>query len=114
MVLVNIYHILEKAAWGKAREARFYKPTSLKDVGFIRNSTLEQVLTTANESYKGNKNLLLLVINTKKVGQKIVFETTTHRGEKYPNIYGPLTIDAVERVMLLTPDEDGSFTQLPE
>ncbi len=99
--------------WSKAREARIYNPISLKTSGYIHNSTLEQLLKTANKSYKGVKNLLLLVINTKLVTEKIVFEDAGKGGQKHPHIYGPLSIDAVERVIPFSPDENGHFTELP-
>ena len=106
---MKIYHLVPKNAWQKAKEVGFYAPESLEKESFIHCSTKEQVLPTANRRYIGESNLVLLVINTKKVDAKIVFEDTSDRGEKHPHIYGRLPLVAVEVVQKMKLDTDGEF-----
>lgn len=109
----EIYHITHQKDWDRAKEIGEYIPGSLAAEGFIHCSTKEQVLATANRRFPGQKDLLLLVINPKKVGAKIIFEDLRGLGEKHPHIYGELLISAVEIVILLLPDSNGQFTKLP-
>ncbi len=100
---MNIYHILNKKQWEKAKEKGFYSPDSLKKDGFIHCSTKEQVIPTANRRFRGSQDLLVLVINPKKVKAKIVYEDLKRVGEKHPHIYGKLSLDEIESVVEFKP-----------
>ena len=100
---MNIYHILNKKQWEKAKETGFYAPDSLEKDGFIHCSTKEQVLPTANRRFRGKKDLLLLVINPKKVKAKIVYEDLKGMEEKHPHIYGKLSLDEIESIAEFKP-----------
>jgi len=104
-----IYHLLTKNDWRKAKEEGAYKPTSLKEVGFIHCSTKDQVVETANRRFSGTENLLLLVIDSEKVEAKIVYEDIKNIGEEHPHIYGPLSLNSVEFVLEMLPSKQGKF-----
>lgn len=108
-----IYHILPKKQLEKIRSKGFYEPESFLEEGFIHCSTEQQVLATANRRYLGDKDLLLLVIDPKKVDAKIVYEDTSNRGEKHPHIYGRLSISAIAEIRTLKPEKNGSFIRFP-
>lgn len=94
-----IYHLITKLAWEEAQKNGEYRPASLETEGFIHASTKEQVVPTANRRFAGQSDLLVLVINTDKITHKVVFEESPTTGEKYPHIFGPLSVDAVEKVL---------------
>ena len=89
-----------------------YAPTSLQTEGFIHCSTLETVLIPANERFRGQTCLKLLVINPSRVGVPIRYEDCQNEGASFPHIYGPLPREAVMAVIDFPPDGDGFF-QLP-
>lgn len=106
----KIYHITEEKAWEQAKKSGTYRSISLSKEGFINCSTKDQVIPTANRRFGGFDNLLLLEINPKKIGVKIVYEDLSNLGEKHPHIYGALPIEAVEEVLKLSPDQQGNFS----
>ena len=108
---MKIYHHITKSVWKDAQKDRDYSPPSLKHEGFIHTSTYEQVIPTANRKLQGISDLLVLVIDTEKVKQKIIFEKASN-GEMYPHIYGPLNLDSVVKIMKLETDNEGQFTKL--
>ncbi len=109
-----ITHITSERRWEKARKEGVYKSKSLTTEGFIHCSGLDQVVDLANYLFRGQKGLVLLAINEKKVEAKIEFEDLFDSGELYPHIYGPLNIDAVEGVYEFNPNPDGFFNLPPE
>jgi|SRR3990167_3194078 len=109
-----IYHIIHQKDWNRAKETESYAPSSLATEGFIHCSTKEQVLATANRRFSGAKDLVLLVINPKKAGAKIIFEDLRGLGEKHPHIYGKLPISAVKSIVALSPEPNGQFRSFPQ
>ncbi len=67
------------------------------------------MVETANRRFSGASDLLLLVINSKKVKTKIVHEDIKNVGEKHPHIYGELFLNAVELVIEMCPNKNGEF-----
>lgn len=107
-----ILHITHRADWQTARVAGEYWPDSLDTEGFIHCSTPEQVLGPANEFYRGQTDLVLLVIDPAHLTQKLVYEDCYESGTAFPHIYGPLNLDAVTAVVPFIPLADGTF-ELP-
>ncbi|HMO32505.1 MAG TPA: DUF952 domain-containing protein [Lacibacter sp.] len=90
-----IYHITTAAAWKDALNSGFYETESLTTEGFIHCSQEEQVPGVLERYYSGNKNLVLLVIETEKLISRFVFEWSPSTADTFPHIYGPLNTDAV-------------------
>ncbi len=107
-----IYHIAKKEIWEIARGTGTYRPESFREDGFIHCSELDQVLKVANAFYAGRKALVLLEIDSLRVNFPIRYERVEDNVERFPHLYGPLKIDAVEHVHGFNPD-DGEF-RLPE
>jgi len=63
--------------------------------------------------FEGEKDLVLLCIDEKKVSSEIVYEDLYQAGEEYPHIYGPLDVEAVKDVYEFSFNEEGQFS-LPE
>lgn len=109
---MHIYHIIPRTVWEQALASGTYRPTSLDTEGFIHASTREQVLDTAARYYRGQPGLLLLVIESDKLQSELRFDPVTLNGAetRFPHIYGPLNLDAVEAVLDFPPNADGSFS----
>ena len=94
-----IYHIAEAADWERAqRDGQYTMSTrgrTLAEEGFIHASTASQVALVANAFYQGEPDLLLLVIDTERVGPELRYEQVPGQPDPYPHIYGPLNLDAI-------------------
>ena len=95
-----------------------YAPTSLRDEGFIHCSTLAQVIETANRFYRGQDDLILLLIDESRLKAELKYEAPAMKHgestkELFPHLYGELNVDAVVRIVELRCEADGSF-QLPD
>jgi uncharacterized protein (DUF952 family) len=112
-----IYHIAAAADWEQARKDGRYsmstRGVTLAEQGFIHASTAAQVALVANKYYKGEPDLLLLVIDTDRVGPEIRWEDVPGSDAPYPHIYGPLNADAVIGTWPFEPGPDGEFSFAP-
>jgi uncharacterized protein (DUF952 family) len=94
-----IYHIAETADWEQAqRDGQYTMSTrgrTLAEEGFIHASAATQVPLVADAFYRGAPDLVLLVIDTERVGSPIRYEQVPGQPDPYPHIYGPLNLDAV-------------------
>lgn len=102
-----IFHICTSSAWATTKNGKYRCP-SLESEGFIHCSTHEQILEVANYLFRGQRDLLLLVIDPQKVLPSIRYEDAGN-GKFYPHIYGPLNVNAVVAVQKFEPSTDGSF-----
>jgi uncharacterized protein (DUF952 family) len=109
-----IYHIAAAADWERAlREGQYTASTrglTLAEQGFIHASAPGQVAPVANAFYRGVPDLLLLVIDTERVGPQIRYERVPGQAAPYPHIYGPLNTDAVVQARPFVPGPDGRFS----
>ncbi len=109
-----ILHIVSRAEWEAAvQSGAAYEAPSLADEGFIHCSTAAQVLGPANEFYRGQDELVLLVIDPDKLTAELVYEDCYEKGEKFPHIYGPLNLEAVVEVVDFPAGPDGIFSLPP-
>ena len=122
--MTTILHITTREAWTQSQPTGHYAPDSLPTEGFIHFSTPEQVVQVANNFYRGQPGLVLLVVNTERLTARLEWEPPVHpasasvemppvTGILFPHLYGALNTDAVERVIDFEAGEDGEFT-LPE
>ncbi len=108
--MIDIYHITRRTDWQKALEEGAYLADTLGSQGFIHCSTRAQVAAVANRIYQGQHGLVLLEIDSSRVQPEIRFENLEGGAELYPHIYGPLNLEAVEKVIEFEPGTDGQFT----
>jgi uncharacterized protein (DUF952 family) len=115
-----ILHITPRTTWEK--DTVDYHAESLVTEGFIHLSTPEQVIPVANAVFKGQSDLVLLVIDPQKLTfplkYEAPFQTLTANPEheqqqRFPHLYGPLNRDAVIQIINFNPNLDGTFT-LPQ
>jgi len=103
-----IYKIVPAVLWQDARKGRDFKGASIDlSDGFIHLSTADQARETAARYFAGQDGLLLVAVDGKKLGDKLVFEPS-RGGALFPHLYGPLPFEAVAWEKPLQLDADGA------
>jgi RimJ/RimL family protein N-acetyltransferase len=112
----RIFHITRSTDWRAAQHAGAYtlstRDRTLQDVGFIHCSYAHQVAGVANAIYHGERDLVLLTIDPRRLSAPLRPEPAESGGAAYPHIYGPLNLDAVVEVRPYPPSSDGTFLSL--
>jgi uncharacterized protein (DUF952 family) len=93
-----IYHITTEKEWAACEADASYIPGAFEEEGFIHASDQHQLDGVLNRYYRDRTDLILLVIDEKKVADRIIYEASTN-GEKYPHIYGRLNKDAIVKII---------------
>lgn len=99
-----IYHITYREDWKRAQSQRFYRAPSLDTEGFIHCSKKNQVAATAQRFFKGQKDLVVLCIDTKSLASEIKMELPSHPTaspvgpEVFPHVYGVINVDSILEV----------------
>jgi uncharacterized protein (DUF952 family) len=112
-----IFHITSRRAWDEAQERGSYQAESLATEGFIHCSTVSQVLPVAENFYKGQHGLVLLVVEPALLSSELKWEPPSGgtpppgvaEGELFPHIYGAINLDAIVKVVDLKEDNQGKF-----
>lgn len=101
-----VYKILTQCDWDQARRSGTFAG-SRDDVrdGFIHLSAPHQVAETARRHFHGIDGLVLLALETGKLGDALKWEAS-RGGDLFPHYYGPLPIAAVawSQPLALGPD----------
>src|SRR5882724_6161358 len=109
-----VFHIAARAEWDLAAVAGAYRTGSLDAEGFIHCSTAEQVAGTANRLFAGRTDLVLLFIDSTRLGAALRYEPAADLpGAAFPHFSGPIDLGAVFEVAALEP-ADGRFAVHPE
>lgn len=115
-----ILHITTKKEWLAAKERGEYRAPSLDTEGFIHCSTEKQVVHVANAFYRGQKNLVLLVIDESALSEveapEVKWEAPAGSpasgispSDLFPHIYGAINVEAIASVVDFEPDASGTF-----
>lgn len=109
-----IYKIVPASLWRKAQDMGRFDgaPADLAD-GYIHFSTAEQAEATAAKYFKGQDDLLLIAVDTKRLGDGLRFEPS-RGGMLFPHLYSALPLDAVvwAKPLPLRPDGGHDFASL--
>jgi uncharacterized protein (DUF952 family)/GNAT superfamily N-acetyltransferase len=112
-----ILHIATVSDWRAAQVSGAYRTASLQSEGFIHCSTPDQVLRTANEFFRGQANLLLLLVDPGRASAELKYEPAAHVGqdgtenaELFPHLHGALELSAVRLAVPFVPGSDGRFS----
>lgn len=103
-----IYHITTKSDWSDAQKTGSYTPKGYASEGFIHFSKQEQVAATAARYYSNIPELIVLKVEMGKLKAEIKTEQAPN-GDWYPHLYGILNLDAVENVISLQAEPDGTY-----
>jgi uncharacterized protein (DUF952 family) len=111
-----IYHITLRSAWIEAQKRGEYRAASLETEGFVHCSTNSQILPVAGKIFKGQRSLLLLVIDPSLLTSELKWEPPSGEtppgvpeGDLFPHVYGPINLDAVAKAVDLESTPDGSY-----
>lgn len=107
-----LLHIVARSEWEARPNANEYRARSLDVEGFIHLSTPAQVLGPANAFYRGQSDLILLVIDPDKLTADVRWEDVYGHGA-FPHLYGPLNADAVVKIVNFPCGPDGGFVLPP-
>ena len=103
-----IYHLSRKDDWFTSETSEIYHGSAEDSIdGYLHFSTATQVVASANKHRKGEKNLLLLEVDTKKLKNSDLRWEPARQGELFPHIYGSLDKLAVTRVFDLPINNEG-------
>lgn len=102
-----LFHITTRQAWADARDLGRYVPSAFATDGFIHLSDERQWIKTADRYYRGQPDLVVLVIDEARLRAEVRREPSN--GELFPHLYGELNLDAVSEVYDLRLAADGSI-----
>jgi uncharacterized protein (DUF952 family) len=102
-----ILHITQRQQWEEAKFTQAYRGDTLDTEGFIHCSTHQQLIKVANKFFFGQKELIILCIDSDRVQSEVKYEDAD--GDKFPHIYGALNVDAVIKVIEFESGENGKF-----
>ncbi len=100
-IMPIIYHVTSSKAWNEAKQKGEYEHPSFKEEGFIHCSEAHQVAGVLERYFKGQSDLVKLVINTDKLKSRYIQEWSPSTQDTYPHIYGLINADAVIEVVPL-------------
>ena len=108
-----VYKICPAALWREAKRAGVFRGSEVdaRD-GFIHFSSAEQVAETAAKHFARQDDLLLVQVDTGKLGTALKWEPS-RGGALFPHLYGALPLSAVRWTRPL-PEEVGGRRALPE
>ena len=98
-----IYHLTTVEEWEDAQDKGGYEPPSFKREGFIHCCTKEQLDSVLTRHFKGQENLIRLVIDPTLLTQKLQYDRDEQLQKEFPHIYGPLNLSAVTEIVFLEP-----------
>jgi uncharacterized protein (DUF952 family) len=105
--LTHVLHLTTQAAWQAAQASGWLTPASLAEAGLIHCSLAEQILWVANRYFPGQRDVVALNIDPRRLQAEIRWEASENTF--FPHIYGPLNSDAVVAARPFYPDADGVF-----
>ena len=111
--MTTIYKICPAALWREAERAGIFRGSEvdLRD-GFIHFSTAAQAVETAAKHFAGQSDLVLVLINSATLGDKLKWEPS-RGGALFPHLYGELDLGAVTGVRDMRARSDG-YHDIPE
>jgi uncharacterized protein (DUF952 family) len=99
-----LFHITTRGAWARALAVGVYTAPSLATEGFIHLSRDHQWRDTANRLFRGQRDLVLLVIDPDRLGCEVRDEPAD--GDVFPHLYSALAVDAVVDVIDVQTEPD--------
>ena len=95
-----IFHVARNADWQESVGHDQYAPTAFKAEGFIHCCEPAQLPGVLQRYFNGQKDLLLLHLDKKKLMASLKYERSTGN-ELFPHLYGVINKAAVVKVELL-------------
>ncbi len=102
-----VYKIVPRDLWQTAEASGSFAgaPVDLAD-GYIHFSTADQTRETAAKHFRGQTDLLLVVVDGEALGAALRWEPS-RGGALFPHLYAPLPLSAVRRIDAIPTSADG-------
>ena len=94
-----IIHSLKEAIWNNYKNKKYYGEVSIDKCGFIHCSEISTYKWVAPNFANETDSYVILVIDTDRLENKVVWEDLGNFGVEYPHIYGLLNTDAIVEVV---------------
>jgi len=96
--VTHIFKILPAADWRRAQAAGLFEGSAvdLSD-GFIHFSAADQVIETSRRYFRGQSDLVVLVVEAESLGGDLRWEPS-RGGQLFPHLYAPLGCEKVVAV----------------
>jgi len=107
--LEPLLHVAEQAVWEAAvQDGADYAPASLFAAGFVHLCRPDQVRRVVARHFRNRRDLVLLVLDPRKLTGDLKWEDTYGDGETWAHHYGPIPREAVVRAFPFDtmPDDD--------
>ena len=110
---MKVYKVCSATHWQAAKASGIFTGVSI-DIqdGYIHFSTADQLAKTLSLHFAGQTDLVLLSVETDKIGTDIKWEPS-RGGALFPHLYADLPLEAVVAEHALRVDGAGTFI-LPE
>ena len=106
-MVTELYKICPAPLWKEAERTGVFRGSEVdRRDGFIHFSNASQVVETAGKHFAGQSDLLLVRIDSAKLGDSLKWELS-RGGQLFPHLYGDLDLAAVTRVEPLPLGPDG-------
>jgi uncharacterized protein (DUF952 family) len=110
----RVYKIARASEWEETGQTgRFTGSPDDKRDGYIHLSTAAQVRATCNRYFSGENNLLLVILETSRLGPALKWETS-RAGQDFPHLYAALPAAWVHSVIPIGRRDDGRPIFPPE
>ena len=95
--------------WKGIKKQTDFASSSLKKEGFIHCSFAEQTIWVANKHYLGEKEIMLLCIDSELLKSELRIENLKGPGELFPHVYGRINTDSIVKAFTLKKSEAGIY-----
>ena len=104
-------HLIPAEVWNRQRHLTVYVPEAFESDGFIHcTDDADELMNVGNRYYKGDtRDYVALTIACDVVQPPVIYED---QARMFPHIYGPLNVNAVERVQGVNRNTSGEFLGL--
>lgn len=105
-----LFTLITKPEWKQISSNGKFESETFKEDGFIRCYHGSQIEKAANESFKNENELLLIVIDPLRI--QVPLKNERIGSETFPNLYGVFSIDAIIDRINLKRSKKGIFSVL--
>lgn len=102
-----VYLLLSVPDFEAATAAGVWDPPSRAAEGFVHASPIDQLVRVANKHYRAHTELRVVALRADRLTAELRWEPAA--GGLYPHVYGPVNMDAAERVGEMHKGDDGLF-----
>jgi uncharacterized protein (DUF952 family) len=99
-----IFHVVSRRKWPTLNKSGYYKSEDLDEMGGVVCVKAGQLQAYLNEEFNGRKNLLILVIDTSRVSNRMYDDKNDTI-----SVEGGINLDAILDKIRIDCSEDGTF-----